>query len=211
MTHASPELPSGVIIRPIQLTDIDVLSLKMMPNDPRRLPSWASTKMILTLYKIGEGIVSAILPSSLLYLLILFAGGLNIPINWLWIWAAWLILLEICIFFALTHRHDWLNCCWVVEHQGGFVAYAVLRPYNHFRILEWLQVHSKWRRKGIGSALMRTLISQSQKPIYLESSFLSVRFYTRLSFRKIPWKDMPPEVQQRFSFIGSTVLMVYST
>ncbi|GAA6621926.1 hypothetical protein [Scytonema sp. NUACC26] len=108
MTYISSELPSNYIIRPIQLTDFDVLSLRMMPNDPRRLPSWVSTKMILTLYKIKEGIVLAALPGSLLYVLILFYGSLDLPINWLWIWVSWLILLGICIYYALTHPHDWL-------------------------------------------------------------------------------------------------------
>ncbi|MGM3307261.1 GNAT family N-acetyltransferase [Anabaena sp. WFMT] len=209
MTHPLSELPSGCIIRPLQLTDIDLLSLNMMPNNPRRLPSWVSVKMALILSKVGQGIVLAIIPGGLFYVLILFFIGFHSYIPWLWIGIGYFSILSVCLRFVLTHRSDWLKFCWIVEQKGCFIVYAILRPYKNYSIFEAIQVHPKWGRKGIGSTLVRTLIQNSQKPIYIESAFHITGFYTYLGFRKIRLKNMPSDVQERFSFRGATVLMVY--
>ncbi|MFM7408727.1 MAG: hypothetical protein ACKO3K_19240 [Cuspidothrix sp.] len=86
-------LPPDYIIRPLQQTDLDLLSLYIMPTSYHQLPSWMSVKVALILSKISQGIVLAVFPSVLLYLSILFVSSFNLSISWLWIWVAWFVLL----------------------------------------------------------------------------------------------------------------------
>lgn len=209
MTHISSKLPLNYIIRPLQPTDLDLLSLYIMPTNPRQLPSWMSVKKALIISKIGQGIVLAVFPSVLLYFSILFVSTFNLSIPWVWVWVGWFMILGVCIRFALTSRNDKLKFCWIVELNGCFVAYALLQPYGNYSILEALWVHSKWQRKRIGSALLKTLIQNVQKPIYVQSAVNATGFYTGLGFQKIRLKDMPSDVKKRFSFPFGNVLMIF--
>jgi N-acetylglutamate synthase-like GNAT family acetyltransferase len=133
----------------------------------------------------------------------------SLSINWFVIGISWLALLGVCIWFSFTLREDWLQFCWVVEQQGRFVAYGVLRPYGNYSVLEWLQVHPKWARKGIGSTLVKTMLTQSPKPVYVNSAVRAVQFYTRLGFHKIRFKELSSDAQKRFSLRGVATLLVY--
>lgn len=208
MAYIPSELPEGCRIRRLQLTDRDRLSLYLMPNNPEYILSIVPIKLMLTLGKIGCGIVLAIIPSVGFYVLIIILLS-TLSIHSLWIGFSWLIILGICISFALTRREDWLQFCWVVEQQGRFIAYGALHPYNNYSVIEALQVYPKWARKGIGARLVKTMIEQAPKPVYVNSAVRVVGFYTRLGFRKIRLKELPPEVQKQFSFTGVVTLLVY--
>lgn len=209
MVDTSPELPEGFRIRQLQLTDRDRLRLYTMPNDPRPVLAAVPIKTMAILYKIKHGITLAAIPSILLYVAIRVMAIGDLSINRLWIGIIWLILLKICIGVALTQREDWLWFCWVVEQQERFVAYGVLHPYKNYSVLELLQVHPKWARRGIGSTLVKTMLDRSPKPVYVESAIRVVGFYTRLGFQKIRLKELPRDVQQRFNFRGTARLLVY--
>jgi len=209
MADISSKLPEGFEIRRLQLTDRDRLRLYMMPNDPRPVLATVPLKTMLILYKIKHGITLAVIPSILLCVVIAVMRIGELSINGLWIAIIWFILLGICIGIALTQREDWLQFCWVVEQQERFVAYAVLRPYKNYSVLELLQVHPKWARRGIGSTLVKTMLNQTPKPVYAESAIRVVGFYTRLGFRKIRFKELPHDEQQHFNFRGTATLLVY--
>lgn len=209
MVDTSPELPEGFRIRRLQLTDRDRLRLYMMPNDPRHVLAAVPLKTMITLYKIKHGIMLAIIPSILLSVAIGVMRIGDLSINRLWIAIIWLILLGICIGVALIQHENWLKFCWVVEQQERFVAYGVLRPYKNYSVLELLQVHPKWARRGIGSTLVKTMLAQTPKPVYVESAIRVVGFYTRLGFQKIRLKELPRDVQKRFDFRGTARLLVY--
>lgn len=210
MVDTSPALPEGFRVRRLQLNDRDRLRLYMMPNNPRHVLAAVPIKTMLILYKIGHGIALALIPGIVLYFVImltLVTGSLSI--NWLWIGMSYLTLLGICIWIAFTLREDWLQFCWVVEQQERFVAYSVLRPYKNYSVLELLQVHPRWARRGIGSTLVKTMLDKTPKPVYVESAIRVVSFYTRLGFRKIRFKELPSDAQQRFSLRGVATLLVY--
>ncbi|WP_299486713.1 hypothetical protein [Acaryochloris sp. IP29b_bin.137] len=124
MTDTSPDLPLGCSIRPLKMTDLDLLSLSIMPTNPYRLPSWLSVRVALFLAKIGQGIILASLPSTFLYLSILFMGGMGVSVQWVWILMVWLILLGMCIYSIFINHRNWLKFYWIVELQGRFIAYA---------------------------------------------------------------------------------------
>lgn len=205
----SSELPEGFTVRRLQLNDRDRLRLYMMPNNPRHVLATVAIKRMIILYKIGHGITLAIIPSVLLYIATVVMAISDLSINKLWIGIIWLILLGICIGVGLTWREDWLQFCWVVEQKERFVAYAVLRPYGSYSVLELLQVHPKWVRRGIGSTLVKTMLDHSPKPVYVESAIRVVGFYTRLGFRKMRFKELPSDAQKRFNFRGTATLLVY--
>lgn len=209
MANNSPGLPEGFRIRRLQLNDRDRLRLYMMPNDPRRVLAAVPIKTRIILYKIGHGVVLAIVPWIALYFVTMLMVISSLSISWLWIGMSWFLLLGICVIVAFTMREDWLQFCWVVEQQERFVAYGVLRPYGSYSVLEWLQVHPKWSRKGIGSTLAKTMLSEAPKPVYVESAIRVVGFYTRLGFHKIRFRELPQDAQQRFNFRGAAILLVY--
>ncbi|WP_366524907.1 GNAT family N-acetyltransferase [Acaryochloris sp. IP29b_bin.137] len=92
----------------------------------------------------------------------------------------------------------------------SFHCLCILKPFKHYSVLEVLYVHLKWSRKGIGSALASQLIQQVQSPIYVESALRAKRFYKRLGFQEIRFRDMPTDVQKQFFLKGRglTALMV---
>ncbi|XGV94818.1 MAG: GNAT family N-acetyltransferase [Leptolyngbya sp. BL-A-14] len=219
MTDISPKLPEGFRIRRLQLNDRDRLALRLMPNNPQhllfRLPINLTIRTILTLFKIKDGVVStlfvtivlaAVLSPAAVFLII---SDVSIHVPWVWVDIGWLILLGSSIRFSLTRDNGWHQFCWVVEYQDRFVAYGVLRPYHHYSMLEFLHVHHQWARERLGSALVRTMLEQAPKPVYVESAIRVVGFYTRLGFRKIRFKELSPDVQQQFNFKGAATLLVY--
>lgn len=209
MADISSKLPEGFRIRRLQLNDSDRLLLYTMPNHPSHLLTSIHIKTAFILYKIGLGIALALILSIVLYVLTVIMTIAGLPINGWWIGISWLVLLGICIRVTLTLREDWLQFCWVVEQQERFVAYSVLRPYGSYSVLEWLQVHPKWARRGIGSTLVKTMIDQSPKPVYVDSAVRAVKFYIRLGFHKIRFKELPPDAQKHFSLRGVATLLVY--
>lgn len=208
MAYIPSDLPEGCRIRPLQLTDRDRLCFYLIPHNPEYILSILPIKLMLTLCQIRDGIVLAIIPSIGLYTVTIIMVN-SLSVNWLWIGLSWLIILGICISFAVTRREDWLRFYWVAEQQGRFIAYGALHPYNNYSVIEALQVYPKWARKGIGSRLVKTMIEQSPKPVYVNSAVRVVGFYARLGFRKIRLKDLPPEVQNHFNFKGVVTLLVY--
>ncbi|MFB2934017.1 GNAT family N-acetyltransferase [Aerosakkonemataceae cyanobacterium BLCC-F154] len=208
MVYIPSELPEGFRIRRLRFTDRDRLSLYLIPRNPEYILSILPIKLMLTLCKIRHGIVLAIIPSIGLYVVTIIMVS-SLSVNWLWIGLIWLIILGICIRFALTRREDWLRFCWVVEQQGRFIAYGALHPYNNYSVIEVLQVYPKWARKGIGARLVKTMIEQAPKPVYVNSAVRVVGFYARLGFRKIRLKELPSEVQNHFNFKGVATLLVY--
>lgn len=210
MASMSSELPLGYTVRRLQLNDRDRLAFYLMPHNPQPVLAFIPRKWMLILCKVGHGIVLTVIPGSALYVVILFFIGLSSRIDWSAIVLGWLALVGVCVGFALGRSdEDWLKRCWVVEQEGRFVAYGVLRSYSDYSHLELLQVHPKWARKGLGSALVRTMLQQTPKPVYVESAIRVVGFYDRLGFRKIRFKELPPKVQQRFQLRGVATLMVY--
>ncbi|MBD2078294.1 GNAT family N-acetyltransferase [Phormidium sp. FACHB-592] len=209
MTDLDPALPEGFAIRRLQLNDHDRLRLYMMPHDPRPVLAAVPLQTMISLYKIGHGLTLAIIPSLIWSVAIVMMASGSLAIDGLWIGMSWLVLLGICLRVALTLREDWLQFCWVVEQQECFVAYSVLRPYKRYSVLELLQVHPKWARRGIGSTLVQTMLEQAPQPVYVESAVRAVRFYTRLGFHKLRFKELPSEAQKRFRFRGVTTLLVY--
>ena len=57
--------------------------------------------------------------------------------------------------------------------------------------IQSLFVAPAWRRRGLGSALVRRLIQEAPLPLYVDSLPERVSFYTRLGFVPLPRKSSP--------------------
>lgn len=208
MVDNSPELPKDFKIRRLQLNDRDRLALYVMPNDPQKVLPFLSTKLKLIYHRFRIDFILINIAFILLFFVILPSIG-TVSLNY-WVWMGFILL---CFLIGWTVAvftpKRWHPFCWVVEYRGRFVAYGMLRPYRNYSNLEWLYVHSYWRRRGIGSAFVKTLIQNATKPIYVKSAIHMVGFYTRLGFRKIHFQELPLDAQQRFNVRGTATLLVY--
>lgn len=208
MVDNSPELPEGFRIRRLQLNDRDRLALYVMPNDPQQVLPFLSTNLKLAYHKFRLDFILINIVFIILFLVILPGLGSVSSNYWLWMGIIFLLFLSgwIAVIFIPKRWHQF---CWIVEYRGRFVAYGVLHPYHNHSELEWLYVYPNWRRRGIGSALVRTLIQHSTKPIYVKNTHGMTIFYTHLGFRKIRLQELPLDVQHRFNLRGTATLLVY--
>lgn len=71
---------------------------------------------------------------------------------------------------------------WIIEKNKSLVGFIELSKINGNSYIRRLFVSPKCRRKGLGSALIKHLIKNSNKPVYLHCSPELVSFYTRLGF-----------------------------
>jgi GNAT superfamily N-acetyltransferase len=60
--------------------------------------------------------------------------------------------------------------------------------------IQYLFVAPAWRRRGLGSALVRRLIQEAPLPLYVDSLPNRVSFYTRLGFVPLRTKSSPSTV-----------------
>ncbi|WP_088894776.1 GNAT family N-acetyltransferase [Leptolyngbya ohadii] len=208
MVDNSPELPEGFRIRRLQLNDRDRLALYVMPNDPQKVLPFLSKNLKLAYHKFRLDFILINFVLMILFFVILPSFG-NVSSNY-WLWMGIIFLLFFGGWIAATFiPKNWHQFCWVAEYRGRFVAYGVLRPYRNYSELKWLYVYPNWRRRGIGSALVRTLIRYSTTPIYIKSVPNLIVFYTRLGFQTVHSQELPSDVQQHFRLRGAATLLIH--
>jgi len=208
MADPSPELPEGFRIRRLQLTDRDRLALYVMPHHPQKVLPFLPMKLKLIYHNFRIDFIFINITFILLFLVILPRIGTVSRSYWLSMGFVLLCFLTGWM-LAIFAPKGWHKFCWVVEYRGRFVAYSVLRPYDNYCVLEWLYVYPDWRRKEIGSALVRALIQRSTTPIYLKSAPAVVAFYKRLEFRTVRSQELSSDIQQHFRLKGTATLLVH--
>lgn len=192
MANYSSNLPFGCVIRPIKTTDIDRLRLMMMPKSPDQLPSWLSVKMMLAFYKMRTGTILYLFSAVVMGMYLQALSALGIPITMLWIVVVYLACLGIFIALglrALAKPEHLPKNCWVVEEQGRFVGRALIKGHGSYSILGSLYIHPIRRKMGLGTALVKSLLQNYQKPIYVLTNRSVANFYQRLGFRKLSQSD----------------------
>lgn len=187
MANHSSNLPFGCVIRPIKTTDIDRLRLMMMPKSLDQLPSWVSVKMMLAFYKMRTGTILYLFSAAVIGMYLQALDTLGIPIDVLWIVVVYLACFGIFIALGLRSlakpEHLPKNC-WVIEEQGRFVGRALIKSHGSYSILGSLYIHPMRRGMGLGTALVKSLLQNYQKPIYVLTNRSVANFYQRLGFRK---------------------------
>jgi amino-acid N-acetyltransferase len=72
--------------------------------------------------------------------------------------------------------------CSVIECNGQLVAWGSYTNYAKGAYIYNLYIVQEWRRKGLGSSLVKQLMQEATQPIYLHSPPSLVSFFTRLGF-----------------------------
>lgn len=104
---------------------------------------------------------------------------LALGVGFLWVPSTFRLIF---IFFNnQTYFFD-LSNTWYIKCQGRLVAWATLSRDTKGSVIQVLFVEKAWRRRGLGSALVKRLIQEATPPLSLTCSHKLVRFYSRLGF-----------------------------
>jgi GNAT superfamily N-acetyltransferase len=75
-----------------------------------------------------------------------------------------------------------LSNTWYIKCQGRLVAWVTLSRDTKGSLIQVLFVEKTWRRRGLGSALVKRIIQETYPHISLNCSHKLVSFYSRLGF-----------------------------
>ncbi|MEM7555241.1 MAG: GNAT family N-acetyltransferase [Cyanobacteria bacterium P01_A01_bin.84] len=88
---------------------------------------------------------------------------------------------------------------WLIEYQGKIIACGQLRNFLDTQELGSLVVKKAWQNQGIGTYLVRHLVQQANKPLYLECLGQKLeRFYSQRGFVKVQYENLPSSMQGKF-------------
>ena len=85
---------------------------------------------------------------------------------------------------------NWKNY-WLIECNSRLVAYGAVSNYKTHSVISNVYVKPDWRDKGLDSSLVRHLIQQSTKPLYLVCKPKMIQFYENFGFVQVPWQELP--------------------
>jgi amino-acid N-acetyltransferase len=102
--------------------------------------------------------------------------------------------------FLLIFRGALLNCqnYWLIECNSHLVAYGAVSSYKTHSVISNLYVNPAWRGQGLGSSLIRHLIGQATRPLYLVCKPKMIQFYENFGFVPAPWHELPPPMKVKF-------------
>jgi GNAT superfamily N-acetyltransferase len=177
MTQAEITLPPGCLLR--QANSSDRLEFKQLQrqNAINSFPQFLVFGLGLTLVLIlllffTLGIVGLFFPLKITYSPILLALG-----------AVWLALISGFFLGLFTNKFFLdLSNTWLIRCQGRLVAWVTLRRNTKGSLIQVLFVEKTWRRRGLGSALVKRLIQEASPPLSVGCPPNLVRFYSRLGF-----------------------------
>lgn len=98
---------------------------------------------------------------------------------------------------------------WLIECNAKLVACGQLRNFDGAQELGSLVVSPAWRKRGLGTYLIKYLIAQATKPLYLECLGKKLaNFYSSLGFVAVDWQDLPKSLKFKFAIsqVGKILL-----
>ena len=106
---------------------------------------------------------------------------------------------------------DSSNGYWIVARNRKLVAYAKMTSRGAHTVLKSLYVARTYRRRGIGSTLVRHLLRHSALPMYLFWPNLSdpkvLSFYTKLGFQPPQESEVTPEIAVLVTSPGTPLVL----
>lgn len=98
----------------------------------------------------------------------------------------------------------WANFL-LAELDGQVVGCGQVKPYPGCRELGSLVVRKPYRRRGIGSALVRALLEREAGDVYLMCREDLTTYYERFGFQQIPLHDAPGVI--KLKLLGGSVMV----
>jgi N-acetylglutamate synthase-like GNAT family acetyltransferase len=151
-------------------------------------------------------------PRRLHYLVLFFLTALGINFIFL-IGVRFLLLVagiaSFTLLFSLLNvvfSQEWKKF-WIIEQKGRIVACGKLCEYVTYSVVYNVLVVPECRHQGVGSALVKHLIAQATKPLYLACFANRIGFYTRLGFVQIRSSDLSPMLQHELGISTRTEIV----
>lgn len=102
----------------------------------------------------------------------------------------YLILIETVMLFFWKNIHDKIAFTgeannanyWLIEYDSLVVGYGLVSRHRSYSMLDSLYIVPAFRAQGLGSFLVRHIIAENIKPIYLFCNTSLISFYTRFGF-----------------------------
>lgn len=92
-------------------------------------------------------------------------------------------------FLRIVSSQEWKKF-WIIAQERHIVACGKLCGYGTYSVLYDVLVLPKYRRQGIGSALVKHLTQHAPKPLYLACFPDKIGFYTQLGFTQMRSADL---------------------
>lgn len=105
---------------------------------------------------------------------------------------------------ALIRREqlDPLNVHWqnflVAEADGQIVGIGQIKPFPGARELGSLIVLPDYRQRGVGAALIRSLIARERGPLVLFCLAFRGRYYAKFGFQRVALRDIPGSLKVKY-------------
>ena len=98
---------------------------------------------------------------------------------------------------------DWRRFLVAVDPEGKLLGCGQLKPHGS-KVLELasIAVDPGWRRRGIARAIIRDLLSDSPRPLYLMCRSGLQPFYEKFGFHSIEGDDLPGYFRRMKRLIG---------
>jgi GNAT superfamily N-acetyltransferase len=89
-------------------------------------------------------------------------------------------VLGLCIILSLSDKTNYMS--WIIERNKSLVGFIKFSNSNSKTCIVQVFVSPKYRRKGLGSALIKHLVENTNKPIYVDCFPGLVSYYARFGF-----------------------------
>jgi GNAT superfamily N-acetyltransferase len=111
------------------------------------------------------------------------------------IYNGFLVLIAINTLFKIVHNiflgavNSWSRF-WVIEYNQELIGCASLYFYHEHSSIGYLYIRPEQRNQGLGSSLLKILISQSPHPVSLVCKPKLMSFYRRHGFSPVSWHKL---------------------
>lgn len=101
--------------------------------------------------------------------------------------------------YQLTQACHWSNS-WIAETNGRLIAVVCIQQEQDYAVVSRLRVDSAYRRRGIGTQLVLTVVEQIPGVLFLKLRTDSPipEFYRRLEFRYASFQEVPLQLKPSF-------------
>lgn len=89
-------------------------------------------------------------------------------------------VLGLCIILSLSDKTNSMS--WIIERNKSLVGFIKFSNSNSKTCIIQVFILPNYRRKGLGSALIKHLVENTNKPIYVDCFPELVSYYARLGF-----------------------------
>ena len=95
-------------------------------------------------------------------------------------------------------------CFWLIESSGLVVCYGFISRRQTYSLLRLLYIVPAYRAQRLGSFLLKYIIENNNKPLYLFCQSNLIGFYERFGFISVSRKQLPLNIG--FSFLPALML-----